>query len=72
MGSELRMDGVDLENRLIPAPMAGMLRLSLRMACRRPGCAMTCVKFFRCYWQTSRRIDSPDSLTFYRRRVGRF
>ena len=43
MGSELKIGHVKLENRLILAPMAGMLRLSLRMAYRRSGCAMTCV-----------------------------
>lgn len=32
-----------LDNRLILAPMAGMLRLSLRMAYREAGAAMTCV-----------------------------
>lgn len=38
-----RIGNIELENRLILAPMAGMLRLSLRMAYRRAGCAMTCV-----------------------------
>lgn len=43
MSKPLHIGNVELENRLILAPMAGMLRLSLRMAFRRLGCAMTCV-----------------------------
>jgi len=39
----LHIGHLRLDNRLILAPMAGMLRLSLRMAYRRAGAAMTCV-----------------------------
>lgn len=39
----LHIGKLRLDNRLILAPMAGMLRLSLRMAYRRAGAAMTCV-----------------------------
>ena len=39
----LHIGNLELDNRLILAPMAGMLRLSLRMAYRRAGAAMTCV-----------------------------
>jgi len=38
-----RIGNVCLENRLILAPMAGMLRLSVRLAYRKLGAAMTCV-----------------------------
>jgi tRNA-dihydrouridine synthase B len=43
MGSGFCIGNVELENRLILAPMAGMLRPSLRMTYRRLGCAMTCI-----------------------------
>jgi nifR3 family TIM-barrel protein len=43
MDNGLQIGNVKLENRLILAPMAGMLRLSLRMAYRQSGCAMTCI-----------------------------
>ena len=38
-----KIGNVELDNRLILGAMAGMLRLSLRMAYRQCGCAMTCV-----------------------------
>ena len=43
MNDDLKIGDIKLENKLILAPMAGMLRLSLRMAYRRLGCAMTCI-----------------------------
>ena len=39
----LRIGNIELENRLILAPMAGMARLPLRLAYRQLGAAMTCV-----------------------------
>jgi tRNA-dihydrouridine synthase len=39
----LHIGNLTLDNRLILAPMAGMLRLSLRVAYRRVGAAMTCI-----------------------------
>ena len=66
MSSELQIGDVKLENRLILAPMAGMLRLSLRMAYRRSGCAMTCIGVV-----DSRAVahsDSDDLITILGRR----